>query len=175
MSSTLASPKRSNRVRGPLLIGAVAVGAAVTVLALRKGDDRGPATAATAATVSATAAATAHPDDTAKAVETIEVHLSARPEQAKMFLDDTALGTNPFVGRFRRDDKPHTLRVEAEGHASAVRPLSFASDQTVELALERALAPKERPSAAPVGPADPAPPRPGARPKKELDSDDPWR
>ena len=97
----------------------------------------------------------------AKAQDTIEVRLKASPEGARMYLDDSALGANPFVGRFRRDDKPHTLRVEAEGHTSVTRPLSFASDQTADIALARAEAPKDRPTAAPNSAPPPEPTRPG--------------
>ena len=110
---------------------------------------------------------------------TIEVRLTARPEGAKMYLDDTALGTNPFVGRFKRDDGPHTLRIEAEGHTSVLRSISFASDQTLEVALEKAAAePTSKPQPGPASGPAPSPgdaiPRPN-RPKKQLDGDDPWR
>lgn len=184
-TGTPLSNTRSSRIRAPLWIGAVAFGAAVTIIALRKGDEGGSgvgaatsaatATATGAATATATSAVTA--DDGAH--ETIEVRISARPEQAKMWLDDTALGTNPFVGRFRRDDRAHSVRVEAEGHASVVRSISFATDQTVEIALEHASAPKGKlPQAkdeAPEAKDDDELPRPGTPPKKELDEDDPWK
>ncbi len=169
--STLPSASSGSRLRAPLLIGAIAIGAGLTVLALRKGSDAAPGGAATAS--SATATATAAPQDSAApATTTIEVHLSAKPEQAKLFLDDTALPSNPFAGRFKRDDKPHVLRVEADGHTAAQRSLTFASDQTLEIALERAEAPKDRPT----GTLPDAVPRPPTKPPpKALDGDDPWR
>ena len=173
-TSTLASAGSQRKLRAPVIIGLVAVGAAATVLALRQGDGGSAQPAASAATSSASSApATA---GSAPSPATIEVRLTARPEQAKMFLDDTALGTNPFVGRFKRDEGPHTLRIEAEGHASVTRPISFASDQTLEVALEKAPeAPASKPQSGAPGssPAD-ATPRPN-RPKKKLDGDDPWR
>ncbi len=101
---------------------------------------------------------------------TIEVHLAASPLRRRCSSTIRRSRTNPFVGRFRRDDKPHTLRVEAEGLTRGA-PISFATDQTVEIELARADAPRAR---RPAPPSE-APQRPGQRPKKQLDSDDPWR
>jgi len=178
-TATLASAERPGRMRAPVAIILIGLAAAVTVLLLRKSGESPPAvagtptssvsatvvTASAAATTSATAADSATPS-----TATIEVRLSAKPEQAKIFLDDTALDSNPYVGRFRRDDRPHTLRIEADGHTSLQRAVSFDSDVTVDAALERAASWKEKPAAAtPDGL-----PRPN-RPKKALDGDDPWQ
>ena len=170
--STLPSAPSGSKLRAPLLIGAIAIGAALAVLALRNGGEAAPGASAPAS--SGTAAATASAKDTtAPSSTTIEVHLSAKPDQAKLFLDDTALPSNPFAGRFKRDDKPHVLRVEADGHAAAQRSLTFASDQTLEVALERAVdPPKDRPT----GTLPDSVPRPPTKPPpKALDGDDPWR
>ncbi|MEZ4308286.1 MAG: serine/threonine-protein kinase [Polyangiaceae bacterium] len=188
-TATLPAMEAPRRSRAPFVIAAVAVAAAVTVLALRNGDPGGSgASGATASTGSAavtsaapaTAAVTA--SDAARAdASTIEVKLSAKPDGAKMFLDDAAL-TNPFTGRFHRDDKEHTLRVEADGYTTATRAISFGSDQTIEVALEHAAAQGARPSGgAAAGTAtatfddDALPtPKPTAKPTKSLDGDDPW-
>ena len=188
-TSTLASATGSSRMRAPILIVLAAAGAAATVLALRQGDGGASSSGVGAQAVSAAGSA-AGPSSggPAPAPATIELRLTARPEQAKMFLDDTSLGSNPFVGRFKRDELPHTLRIEAEGRTSVVRAISFASDQTLEVALEQA--PPEasgKPTAEPSARVDaprpqqgtgPAPgdtvPRPN-RPKKQLDGDDPWQ
>jgi hypothetical protein len=171
-SPTLTSASAVRRLRAPLLIGAVAIGAAATVFALRRSDPPISATPTTTATATATATSGAAQDTAAPTTSTIEEHLSAKPDQAKLFLDDTALPSNPFSGRFRRDEKPHVLRVEADGHTTTQHPLSFASDQTLEVALERAEASKDKP----VGPLPDSVPRPPPKPtKKALDGDDPWR
>jgi serine/threonine-protein kinase len=173
-SSTLTSASTGSRLRAPLVLGAVAIGAAATVLFLRKGPDASSTPAASAA-VTASASVTAS-SAAPEAAGTIEVHLSAKPDGAKLYLDDTALPSNPFVGKFRRDDKPHTVRAEADGHATAVRSVTFGSDQTLEIALEKAEAPKGKvPGAAPQPAAPDAVPKPTARPKKALDEDDPWK
>ncbi len=170
-SSTLTSASPGSRLRAPILIGLVAIGAAATVLALRKGPDAPPANAQTSGTATATTAAVAQ-DTAAPSSTTIEVHLSAKPDQARLFLDDTALPSNPYSGRFRRDDKPHVFRVEADGHSPTTRPVSFASDQTLEVALERVEATKDKP----FGTLPDSVPRPPQKPPaKPLDGDDPWR
>jgi len=171
-TSTLAAAQPApSRSRAPLVIAAVAIGAAVTVLALRRGGEANPGPALGAATSAAMSAAPT--ETTAPSTTTIEIHLSAKPDQAKLFLDDTALPSNPFVGRFKRDDKPHLFRVEADGHLAAQRPLSFASDQTMEVALEKADPTRDKPGA----PGSDTVPRPPVKPppKKALDKDDPWR
>ncbi|MBK8257688.1 MAG: serine/threonine protein kinase [Polyangiaceae bacterium] len=172
-TSTLAAAQPTaprSRFRGPMVIAVVAAIAATTVFALRRRDDvAGPAGApSTSATTTATAAPSASTDPNAGMVE---IRISVRPENAKLFLDDAALPTNPFVGRFKRDDRPHALRVEAEGFANATRTLSYGSDQFIEIALDKAEPTKDKPTATPGDPT----PRPGTRPKKKLDSDDPWR
>lgn len=169
LAAAQSSPPRS-RFRGPVLIAFVAAVAATTVFALRRRDDGMHATGAIGSTT-ATATATSTATSAEPTNNTIEVRITARPDGAKLFLDGAALSANPYLGRFKRDDQPHALRVEAEGFASATRTLSFASDQSVDISLDKTEASKDKPSATPAD----ATPRPGTRPKKKLDSDDPWR
>ncbi|MFO0590736.1 MAG: serine/threonine-protein kinase [Polyangiaceae bacterium] len=176
-TSTLASPAAGSKLRAPLLIAAVAIGAAATVLALR--GNGGSASGATTGATTTTAQDTAAP-----ASSTIEVHLSAKPATAKLFLDDSALPSNPFVGRFKRDDKGHVFRVEAEGFTPTQRTVMFNSDQTLEVALDRSDAPTHPDkTASPEKPTAPGTAAPGdglqrppvKPPQKPLDGDDPWR
>lgn len=79
-------------------------------------------------------AAAAQPASASK----IALNLRASPAGAKLYLDDELLPTNPYAGFRPRDGSAHLLRVEAEGYASKSRPVSFDSDISLDLDLEKA-------------------------------------
>jgi serine/threonine-protein kinase len=77
-----------------------------------------------------------------------------------MFLDDAALPSNPFTGKFPADGLSHRLRVEASGFASRTQLVIFDKDGSIEVALAPSASPSATPAlprlpglAAPVGPA----------------------
>ena len=128
------STSTKSRLAGVALIGAAAllvVGG--TALALRA---RTPALAPVQLVPNAPAAmapvALPHVD------ETIEMHLSAAPDGATLYLDGKPLAANPFVGSLPTDNLPHELRAEANGYVTKSVALSLAShaNNTVRVALD---------------------------------------
>ena len=147
-----ASGSDPRRGRGILVLGVVAAAAAITflVLARRLGVDASPPASASLASASA---------PTAIAEATVDLTISADPREARLFLDDVALATNPFHGAMPRSSLTRRLRVSAPGFATEERLISFDRDLNLEMALK--LAPIG--SAAPVSAAA-ARPLPGPLP-----------
>jgi serine/threonine-protein kinase len=86
----------------------------------------------------------------------VTLSITASPEAATLTLDGEALPSNPFNGRFPRDDRQHTLLVAAAGHASQTLQLAFNESRDVSLTLA-ALPAAEAPSAPPTPEQAPAP------------------
>jgi serine/threonine-protein kinase len=159
--------------------GAIALFTLILVIVILANPSEGEVTAVPATPTVPRVAATPVPADKP---ERIEVRLSAQPSDAKLFLDGRALDQNPFVGSFPADQKDHELRIEAEGHETVTRRISFERDVMIELSLEKSASKK---TAGPVG-ARPPPPKPGEafpdlespKPKstaKPIDTNDPWK
>jgi len=67
----------------------------------------------------------------------IEVTITVTPPNAKIFIDGKELTTNPFVGKFPREDKTHIIKAEAAGFATRSRDVTFDKDRTIEMVLEQ--------------------------------------
>ena len=131
---------------------------------------RGIAAESAAATALATAAV--------RPATTITAAFSARPSEARFFLDGEPLEGNPVTLRRRPDDKKHRVRVEAPGYATVWRAVDFDRDVAREFDLVpyRPPPPTAARTAHPVeAREEPAPltskPRRG---KRALDREDPW-
>ncbi len=161
-----ASPPapRPGALAGALALAAGGALAVLLGLALRAGA---PAEAdAPAAPVPAASA----PDP---APGRVRLSVAASPAAASLFLDDRPLPTNPFVGAFERDGRPHRLRAVLAGRPPLERDVAF--DRDVALALDLDPAPGAA-TAAPEGSAPPRPvahgagrPSPPGRPPKARD------
>ncbi len=112
---------------------------------------------------------------TVPAPTTVELSIAASPTTATLTLDGQRLPGNPSSSRYPRDDKPHTLIVEAEGYVSQTLSLQLTENRNVAVTLVAAPAPApspasgaEAPSAPPSEPSvqapAPRPPRVGRRP-----------
>ncbi|MEI9941513.1 MAG: serine/threonine-protein kinase [Pseudomonadota bacterium] len=102
-----------------------------------------PATSEAAASTKAVAA----PGPTA--VARVSVALQASPPEAKLYLDDQPLPTNPTTKLILADGKAHVLRAEAPGFAKATSEFSPTQDTTVALTLtsiEHATHPTDAPT-----------------------------
>lgn len=66
------------------------------------------------------------------------LQLRANRPEAKLFLDDEALPSNPTSKVLPIDGKVHRLRAEAEGYASSVAEFSVLRDDSVEVSLSEA-------------------------------------
>lgn len=85
--------------------------------------------------------------------DTITLSLSASPAEARMWLDDVALPTNPYSGKFARDGAQHRVKIEAPGHLVRSEFIVFERDDTRSYTLEAEPAePPRAKGAAPVRP-----------------------
>ncbi len=123
--------------------------------------------------------------------------LSATPANAVFTIDDGQRLTNPYDGEVPRDDRPHTIRIDAPGHAPETRTVRFDADVVLSVNLV-ALTPRapatSAPSAAPTAQRPPTSPwniRPWVKPaatksaapstsntssgRPRVDTGDPWK
>jgi hypothetical protein len=104
----------------------------------------------------------------------VTVVLSARPAEAHFYVDDEPVKGNPVALQRQVDAKPHRVRVEATGYATASRSVDFARDlvRDFELApLVPSPATTARVLRAVDLPIDVPKPR---RDRRGLDREDPW-
>ena len=142
-----ASGSGSKRGLGLVALGGLAVAAILGLLiAQRSGGDAKPQPSASATTAVAEA--------------TVNLSIAAEPPEARLFLDDVALATNPFHGAMVRSLLARRLRVAAPGFATEERLITFDRDLTLEMALKPA----------PIGTAAPAvtTPTAAARPSPQA-------
>ncbi|XXX82736.1 serine/threonine-protein kinase [Sorangium sp. So ce134] len=65
----------------------------------------------------------------------IELRIIATPLDAKIYLDDVELPSNPFFARFSRDGTGHRIRVTAEGYTPEARFVVFTRDEVLTINL----------------------------------------
>jgi serine/threonine-protein kinase len=70
----------------------------------------------------------------------VMLSLGATPAEAKLFLDDKPLGSNPYKSKVARDGLAHSLRAEAKGYTTRSVAVLFDADKDVTLGLDRAAA-----------------------------------
>jgi serine/threonine protein kinase len=126
----------------------------------------------------------------AASAASVSVTLRASPSEARLFLDGQPLVSNPFVGRFAKDDGTHVLRAEANGYAPHETKVTLATDGYFETTLHHRGAATSEPPAGHSGvaraddvvPQDPASaaaasPSGSSRPpqkKRAVDRNDPY-
>lgn len=104
-------------------------------------------------------------------VADVEVALSAKPHNARIFLDGAEV-KNPYVAKHRADGGSHSVRAEARGYLAKTVTVVFAQDSVrLGIVLELASVPgaRARKYSAPTAasPPDPAPP-PSAQPRCDF-------
>ncbi len=90
----------------------------------------------------------------------IELVISADPADAKIFVDNYEMPSNPFKGRFPRDGLVHKVRIEARGHKDGHKVVIFDQDRQLKVSLKRRRV-RPRGEKTPDGPT--------------VNEDDPWR
>ncbi|WP_437737071.1 protein kinase domain-containing protein [Sorangium sp. So ce1335] len=65
----------------------------------------------------------------------IELRIIATPLDAKIYLDDVELPSNPFFARFSRDGTGHRIRVTADGYTPEARFVVFTRDEVLTINL----------------------------------------
>jgi serine/threonine protein kinase len=68
---------------------------------------------------------------------TVHLQVSAQPPNAKLFLDDALLASDPFSGEVRADERMHTVRAEAPGYRTQSISVSLAQALDTNVKLER--------------------------------------
>ncbi len=116
-----------------LVVAAVVAVVATVVLQVLRGGGSSPQAAAGA---SSSGAASAPASASAEPASAVSVMISAAPAEARIFLDETALATNPFKGTLPRGAQARKLRVVAEGFVTEERLITLDRDLQLELALK---------------------------------------
>jgi len=126
---TNAAPKRGGLLGAVALIAVAAIGAGVWFVT--KGSQGTNATQPT----------TTLP----VAPSQVEVTINVTPPEAKLFLDGKELATNPYVGKYAKEDGTHIIKAEAPGYTTRSRDVTFDKDRTIEMALEHQATPTGTP------------------------------
>jgi len=193
-SVVMAAESSSARKRRALLIGlGVALAAAGGLALLLRGQHgsaevpsaqasttKAPSVSTSVSTVGSTGAApTAAPE--------ITIAFNSKPDQVTLSIDDGPERSTPFVLRVPADDKPHAVRASAHGYRDRQLSVAFDRDQQIAVTLEPtsgsarnarrlagAPAPPPEQTAAPAhhGPGDL--PALVQKPRRALDSDNPF-
>ncbi|MFO0755825.1 MAG: serine/threonine-protein kinase [Byssovorax sp.] len=160
-----------------MMIGALAV-AAVALIGVWQLSSKAPAAGAPLPPPPVTA--------TASAPAAVTLKLAATPPEAKLFLDDKPLESNPWKGSLPVDAKMHKLRIEAPGYLTRVEDIEIDRDRAMELSLTPDAKPTSDPKtatapavntprfAAPAGNTDVTPPTNGKRKPRKLDETNPF-
>jgi eukaryotic-like serine/threonine-protein kinase len=148
----LAEPVEPGRGKRRVLAGfaVLALLGAVSVYGWGLRGATGELPVASEAAVPNKPAAAAAPVATA-AIARVSVVLKASPGEAKLYLDDQLLASNPTTKLLLADGKAHVLRAEAPGFAKATSEFSPTEDTTIALSLT----PVERPARTNDAPAAP--------------------
>ena len=91
--------------------------------------------AAAATTPEATGTSTSAPSATAAA--TVNLAVTVRPSNAKIFLDGLAIEGNPAKITKAKDGASHRVTAQAEGFDDGGREVTFAADATIEFELAK--------------------------------------
>ena len=167
-------PARSRR--GLVAAGAVAAGAVLAVVfwQMTKSPAQ-PTAAADGGSASAVVPATTAPSTKAPGATDVEVSVSARPPEAKIYLDDKLLAGNPWKGKLQKDGASHTIRIEAAGHVTKTDTLTFERDRMMDIVLAKEPDKPTKTHVAAPPPPPPETPRPGKKPLRTLDSSNPYK
>ncbi len=193
LSASAMSINQSGARRGLVAALALAGGASLAIVfwIMTRGH-AAPQTTSSTANATAAEAAPAPPP----AASDVELRVSAMPTSARIFVDDKPVDGNLFKGKLAKNGVTHTIRAEATGYAPRTRTVTADKDLDLELALqrdERADAEdkdskdrdkdheKDKASGGKRTAAPPPPPKdddvmraPGPKPKRTLDSSNPY-
>ena len=157
------SLRKERNWRRPLIVSLCAVAAVVLLLgAVFLGYGLAPRDRAQVAP-SPAGSASLPPPSPVPVTSSIELALEASPPSARLSIDSVALATNPFVGRFRRDEITHRVDAVADGFQNASVFVVFDQDRRIELRLEPAAPVSSQPVIAPPMTSDQARPASAAQ------------
>ncbi len=118
--------------------------------------------------------------ESANAVATVQLSISAAPPDAVIKIDGAGVGANPFEGPFARSDMMRSVEVTAQGYEPVKELVKLNTDIVLTYKLEKIQAVKkqggrkskheEEEVAAPSG----KPTKDGKKKTRKIDYDDPW-
>jgi hypothetical protein len=171
-STATASNEAGRSRRGLVAGGALAAGAVLAVAFWQMTKSPPPAPQ-----LPVSGAATHEAVAPAPGATDVEVNIAAYPQEAKLFLDDRLLVSNPFKGKLPKDATAHHLRIEAPGFLGQTKDVALDKDSMIEVSLMKdpnAPADKQvKPVGAPVVPVDPMAP-PTKKPIHQVDTSNPY-
>ncbi|MBV9949633.1 MAG: serine/threonine protein kinase [Myxococcales bacterium] len=143
-------------VRKAVLVGAgalgILVGAALLGASLRgkaEAERAGGASPAEVSALSSGAAAAGRGDP-----DLVEVAIHVSPAAAQITIDGASVVTNPFRARYPKDGQIHHITAAADGYDAKLEDISFASDVSIDISLNRHVTlPAPRPAPPPPVPA----------------------
>ncbi|XXS03256.1 serine/threonine-protein kinase [Sorangium sp. So ce426] len=136
VANTKSTRRKALWSAGIAVLSVLLIGGAWAVLALR------PTTTTAEGDVPAETrggeAATPSPPTYAPPVANlVELRIIATPLDAKIYLDDVELPSNPFFARFSRDGTGHRIRVTADGYTPEARFVVFTRDEVLTINLRQ--------------------------------------
>jgi len=170
-SATTRTDDGPPRRRG--VVAALAIAACGLLAIVVWSNTRSPAVSVAAlATPAATIVVAAPPT----AAPRVEISIAASPPEARLFLDDRPLDQNPFNGSLTSEPGPHQLRASARGYATQSKTIALDRNVVLELALQ-----KDGSIGKTTGRLQGSPPvsdgaltRPAVKPRRTLDSSNPY-
>ena len=141
LSDALTLETRKTRKAVVLAAAVVLVGVAGAAFAFARSSKASPEATFGATQIASTDASSGRALATTEPTMlpgSVTLSFEAKPVEAKLYLDDVAIGQNPFKQAFKRDGKSHTFRGEATGYVTRSVALNFDSDKEIVLALDKA-------------------------------------
>ncbi len=179
-------PRRLWAAAAVLTVGASVAAFSVASRSLRARPEVQPVVLASAPVAAAPAAPAAPPTEDAGARRT-QLAVRAAPAQARLFVDDVPLSSNPGAAVFASDGLPHQVRAEAAGFATEMKVVVYdRAELNVAFQLRRdhraaatwtagGRTAGRPPAAAPPSEAAPPAPKATAKPTAPaLDRESPW-
>jgi serine/threonine-protein kinase len=127
-------------------IGAASAGAALllAVVAVLAGGASEPSQVRGEPTALVAAGVAGSPAPTRDIPDLVDVVVRVSPPSATIAIDGVAVPTNPFHARYAKDALVHHVMVSADGYDSKLEDVSFASDLSIDVSLDRKAPPPQR-------------------------------
>jgi serine/threonine protein kinase len=143
--------QRGSGLGWPLAVGALGAIACVALAAFlgewrpeeRSAQAPTPVPVAAGASLSAAPTPPARPA-TSAVPERVTVSISVSPQEARLFLDDRRLASNPFRDTLPKDSLEHTFRAQAEGFEAFEKVLLLGSDLDITVSMQGEKTPRAR-------------------------------
>ncbi|MGK3994671.1 protein kinase domain-containing protein [Sorangium sp. So ce1024] len=136
VANTQSSRRKALWTAGIAVLSVLLIaGASWAVLTMKWTPEPGPSEGLQAATDPAQGPAPGPGPTPAPLANLIELRIIATPLDAKIYLDDVELPSNPFFARFSRDGTGHRIRVTADGYTPEARFVVFTRDEVLTINL----------------------------------------